>query len=102
MPQLKVDDAIRDIRDGKMVILVDDESRENEGDLCMAAEKVTPQAINFMTKYGRGLICLAMTAEKLSLKSKGWNRKDISLTPRTDRLKSCSKNLPNSSNPCLN
>jgi len=64
MPQLKVEDAIRDIRDGKMVILVDDEGRENEGDLCMAAEKATPQAINFMTKYGRGLICLAMTAEK--------------------------------------
>ena len=64
MPQLKIEDAIRDIRDGKMVILVDDEDRENEGDLCIAAEKVTPQAINFMTKYGRGLICLAMTADK--------------------------------------
>jgi 3,4-dihydroxy 2-butanone 4-phosphate synthase/GTP cyclohydrolase II len=64
MPQLKIEDAIRDIRDGKMVILVDDESRENEGDLCIAAEKVTPQTINFMTKYGRGLICLAMTADK--------------------------------------
>ena len=64
MPQLKIEDAIRDFRDGKMVILVDDEDRENEGDLCIAAEKVTPQAINFMTKYGRGLICLAMTADK--------------------------------------
>ena len=64
MPQLKIEDAIRNIRDGKMVILVDDEDRENEGDLCMAAAKVTPQAINFMAKYGRGLICLAMTAEK--------------------------------------
>jgi len=64
MPQLKIEDAIRNIRDGKMVILVDDEDRENEGDLCMAAEKVTPQSINFMTKYGRGLICLAMTADK--------------------------------------
>ncbi len=64
MPQFKIEDAIRDIRNGKMVILVDDEDRENEGDLCMAAEKVTPQAINFMTKYGRGLICLAMTADK--------------------------------------
>jgi 3,4-dihydroxy 2-butanone 4-phosphate synthase/GTP cyclohydrolase II len=64
MPQMKIEDTIRDIRDGKMVILVDDESRENEGDLCIAAEKVTPQAINFMTKYGRGLICLAMTADK--------------------------------------
>ena len=64
MPQLKIEDAIGRIRDGKMVILVDDEDRENEGDLCMAAEKVTPQAINFMAKYGRGLICLAMTADK--------------------------------------
>jgi 3,4-dihydroxy 2-butanone 4-phosphate synthase/GTP cyclohydrolase II len=64
MPQLKIEEAIRNIRDGKMVILVDDEDRENEGDLCMAAEKVTPQEINFMAKYGRGLICLAMTAEK--------------------------------------
>lgn len=64
MPQLKIEDAVRNIRDGKIVILVDDEDRENEGDLCMAAEKVTPQAINFMAKYGRGLICLAMTGEK--------------------------------------
>jgi len=64
MPHLKVEQAIQDIKDGKMVILVDDESRENEGDLCMAAEKVTPQAINFMATYGRGLICLAMTADK--------------------------------------
>jgi 3,4-dihydroxy 2-butanone 4-phosphate synthase/GTP cyclohydrolase II len=64
MPHLTTDQAIRDIKDGKMVILVDDEDRENEGDLCMAAENVTPQAINFMAKYGRGLICLAMTAEK--------------------------------------
>ncbi len=64
MPQLKIEQAVRDIKDGKMVILVDDEDRENEGDLCMAAEKVTPEAINLMAKYGRGLICLAMTTEK--------------------------------------
>ena len=64
MPLLNIEQAIRDIRDGKMVILVDDEDRENEGDLCIAAETVTPEAINFMAKYGRGLICLAMTAEK--------------------------------------
>jgi 3,4-dihydroxy 2-butanone 4-phosphate synthase/GTP cyclohydrolase II len=57
--------AIEEIAAGRMVILVDDEDRENEGDLCMAAEKVTPQAINFMAKYGRGLICLAMTEERL-------------------------------------
>ncbi len=60
------DAAIEDIRAGKMVILVDDEDRENEGDLCMAAEKCTPEAINFMAKYGRGLICLPMTEERLN------------------------------------
>jgi 3,4-dihydroxy 2-butanone 4-phosphate synthase/GTP cyclohydrolase II len=65
MPHLTVEEAIRDIRAGKMIILVDDEDRENEGDLCMAAEKVTPDAINSMAKYGRGLICLSMTAEKI-------------------------------------
>ena len=51
-----IQEAIEDIRQGHMVILVDDEDRENEGDLCMAAEHVTPEAINFMAKYGRGLI----------------------------------------------
>ena len=60
-----IEEAVADIRDGRMVILVDDEDRENEGDLTMAAEKVTPEAINFMAKYGRGLICLSMTAEKV-------------------------------------
>ncbi|MBW2367492.1 MAG: 3,4-dihydroxy-2-butanone-4-phosphate synthase, partial [Deltaproteobacteria bacterium] len=63
MPLLSIEDAIKDIKAGKMVILVDDEDRENEGDLCMASECVTPEAINFMAKYGRGLICLAMTGE---------------------------------------
>lgn len=56
--------ALKEIRAGRMVILVDDEDRENEGDLAMAAEKVAPEAINFMAKYGRGLICLALTSEK--------------------------------------
>src|SRR6056297_3439974 len=65
MAQLSIEEAIKDIRDGKMVILVDDEDRENEGDLTMAAEAVTPEAINFMAKYGRGLICLAMTPDKV-------------------------------------
>ncbi|RME69005.1 MAG: 3,4-dihydroxy-2-butanone-4-phosphate synthase, partial [Nitrospirae bacterium] len=60
-----IEEAIEDIRQGRMVILVDDEDRENEGDLCMAAEKVTPEAINFMAKYGRGLICLALTPERV-------------------------------------
>ena len=58
MSQLTIEEAIQDIKDGKMVILVDDEDRENEGDLCMAAEMVTPEAINFIPKNGRGLICL--------------------------------------------
>jgi 3,4-dihydroxy 2-butanone 4-phosphate synthase/GTP cyclohydrolase II len=62
----KVEAALEDIRQGKMVILVDDEDRENEGDLTMAAEKVTPEAINFMAKYGRGLICLSLTDERLN------------------------------------
>jgi len=60
-----IEEALEDIRQGKMIILVDDEDRENEGDLCIAAEKVTPEAINFMAKYGRGLICLALTPEKV-------------------------------------
>jgi len=60
-----IDEAIEDIAKGKMVILVDDEDRENEGDLCMAAEKVTPAAINFMAKHGRGLICLSLTGERV-------------------------------------
>ncbi len=65
MPHITIEEAIRDIREGRMVILVDDEDRENEGDLCMAAEAVTPEAVNFMAKYGRGLICLPMTADKI-------------------------------------
>ncbi|VAW95082.1 3,4-dihydroxy-2-butanone 4-phosphate synthase / GTP cyclohydrolase II [hydrothermal vent metagenome] len=59
-----VEEIIEDIRLGKMVILMDDEDRENEGDLIMAAEKVTPEAVNFMAMYGRGLICLTMTKER--------------------------------------
>ncbi len=60
-----IEEAIEEIKQGRMVILVDDEDRENEGDLTMAAEKVTPAAINFMTKYGRGLLCLSMTRSKI-------------------------------------
>src|SRR5574339_152703 len=59
-----IEDAIRDIKRGKFVILVDDEDRENEGDLVIAAEKVTPHAINFMARHARGLICLALTPER--------------------------------------
>ena len=64
-PFAPIEDALAAIRRGEMVIVIDDEDRENEGDLTMAAEKVTPEAINFMAKYGRGLICLPMTGERL-------------------------------------
>ena len=65
MPVCRTQDTIQEIKKGRMVILCDDEDRENEGDLTMAAEKVTPEAINFMAKYGRGLICLSLSEEKL-------------------------------------
>ncbi|PLX92520.1 MAG: bifunctional 3,4-dihydroxy-2-butanone-4-phosphate synthase/GTP cyclohydrolase II [Desulfuromonas sp.] len=64
MPIERIEAALEDIRQGKMVILVDDEDRENEGDLTMASELVTPEAINFMAKEGRGLICLSLTEER--------------------------------------
>jgi len=59
-----IEEAIEEIRQGRMIVLVDDEDRENEGDLTMAGEKITPEAINFMTKYGRGLICLSLTEKR--------------------------------------
>src|SRR5258708_33686288 len=59
-----VEEAVEDIRQGRMIVLIDDEDRENEGDLAMAAEKITPEAINFMAKYARGLICLPLTEER--------------------------------------
>ncbi len=62
----RVERALESMRAGKIVILVDDEDRENEGDLCMAAEKVTPAAVNFMAKHGRGLICLSLAEEKVA------------------------------------
>jgi 3,4-dihydroxy 2-butanone 4-phosphate synthase/GTP cyclohydrolase II len=65
MPTARIAEALEDIREGKLVILVDDEDRENEGDLCMAAEKVTPEAVNYMARYGRGLICLSLVEEKV-------------------------------------
>jgi len=61
-----IEEAIEEIRQGKMVILCDDEDRESEGNLCMAAGKVTPEAVNFMTKYGRGLICLSLTSRRVA------------------------------------
>jgi len=60
-----IEEALEDIREGKMVVVIDDEDRENEGDLLMAAEKVTPEAINFMATYGRGLICTPVASERL-------------------------------------
>ncbi len=60
----EIPEVLEELRAGKMVVLVDAEDRENEGDLVCAAEKVTPEIINFMAKFGRGLICLPLTAEK--------------------------------------
>ena len=61
-----IEEAIEDIKAGKIIIAVDDEDRENEGDLLMAAEKARPETINFMAKYGRGLICMPTTEKRLS------------------------------------
>ena len=74
-----IENALEDLRDGRMVILVDDEHREQEGDLMMAAEKVTPDAINFMAKYARGLICLPLAGEIL-------DRLTIPLMPEHNKL----------------
>src|ERR1051325_7493589 len=65
MPFATIEEAIKDVQEGRIVIIVDDEDRENEGDLMIAAEKVTPAAVNFMATHGRGLICLAMTGHRL-------------------------------------
>ena len=70
-----VEDIIEDARNGRMFILVDDEDRENEGDLVIPAQMATPEAINFMAKFGRGLICLALTGKRLS-------ELDIPMMPR--------------------
>jgi len=64
-PFVSIEEGLEEIRRGRMIILMDDEQRENEGDLCMAAEKVSPEAINFMAKHGRGLICLPMASERI-------------------------------------
>ena len=70
-PFATIEDAISELRAGRMIVVVDDEDRENEGDLTMAAEMITPEAINFMAMHGRGLICLAMTGERLAELSLG-------------------------------
>src|SRR6267154_3846505 len=64
-PFTDVPTAVEEVLAGRMIVIVDDEDRENEGDLMLAAEKVTPEAINFMAKYGRGLVCLTLTEERL-------------------------------------
>jgi 3,4-dihydroxy 2-butanone 4-phosphate synthase/GTP cyclohydrolase II len=64
MTLAKIEEVLEDIRAGKMIVLVDDEDRENEGDLTIAAEHVTPETINFMARHGRGLICLSITEER--------------------------------------
>lgn len=74
MPLANIDDAVRDIQNGRMIIIVDDEDRENEGDLVCAAEKVTPGAISFMAVHGRGLICLPLTEERCE---------ELQLSPQT-------------------
>ena len=65
MPFASIEEAAAELREGRMIIIVDDEDRENEGDLTMAASAVTPEAVNFMATHGRGLVCLAMTGERL-------------------------------------
>jgi 3,4-dihydroxy 2-butanone 4-phosphate synthase / GTP cyclohydrolase II len=64
MPFASIPEALQEIRAGRMLVVVDDEDRENEGDLTVAAEKITPEIINFMATHGRGLICLALAAER--------------------------------------
>src|ERR1700731_530458 len=64
IPFVTVEEALEEIRQGRQIVLVDDEDRENEGDLTMAAEKITPEAVNFMAKNGRGLVCLALTEDR--------------------------------------
>ena len=64
MPLATIEEAVEEIRNGRMIIIVDDEDRENEGDLVFAAEKTTPEMVNFMAIHGRGLICMPMTEER--------------------------------------
>ncbi len=79
MPFAAIDEIIEDVREGRMIILVDDENRENEGDLCIAAEKVSPEAINFMIRFGRGLLCALLRGSDRSTV-------DLARTPNSRRL----------------
>src|SRR3954451_18214467 len=84
-----IDEALEELRAGRMIVLVDDENRENEGDLVIAAEKVTPEAINFMVRHGRGLVCLAMSAEicdRLKLEVQPTNHTTPEATPFTQKF----------------
>ena len=74
----KIDEIVADARDGKMVILVDDEDRENEGDLYIPAQMATPAAINFMARYGRGLVCLSLTRQRCEQLGVGRAQKAVS------------------------
>ena len=91
----KIEDAVADIRDGKFVVVVDDEKRENEGDLIMAAEKITPDKVNFMLTHARGVLCVPLTAkccEELGLERQVSNNTSIHGTPFTvtvDKLDGC-------------
>jgi 3,4-dihydroxy 2-butanone 4-phosphate synthase/GTP cyclohydrolase II len=84
-----IDEALAELRAGRMIVLVDDENRENEGDLVIAAEKVTPEAINFMVRYGCGIVCLAMSpaiCDRLHLELQPTNNTDPQATPFTQKI----------------
>ena len=91
----KIDEALKDFREGKFVIVVDDEDRENEGDLIVAAEKITPEQVNFMLKNARGVLCVPMTmsrCEELELNHQVSNNTSMLGTPFTitvDKLEGC-------------
>src|SRR5579863_5615182 len=84
-----IEEALEELRQGRMMILVDDEYRENEGDLVIAAEKVTPEAINFMVRNGCGIVCLAMSpaiCDRLNLELQPTNNADPQATPFTQKI----------------
>jgi 3,4-dihydroxy 2-butanone 4-phosphate synthase/GTP cyclohydrolase II len=82
-------EIIEELRAGRMVVLVDEEDRENEGDLVMAADYVTPEAINFMARFGRGLICLTLTEARCRQLNLGrWSRRTVRRWARTSRRRS--------------
>ena len=96
-PFCDVETALEEIRAGRMIVVIDDEDRENEGDLTMAAEMVTPEAINFMAKYGRGLICLAMTEERAGIPAPAARCRPR--TPPTSARRSPNRSTPRTASP---